>query len=223
MQNYFSKDELRDLCDKGITFFSYDGVVISKDAKIGKGTVIYPGTIIKENCVVGENCTLGPNSLIENSTVGDSTVLNSTQVYSSTVGSSVQIGPFCHIRPNSVIKDGAKLGNFVEIKNSVIGEKTSVSHLTYVGDSDIGSRVNFGCGCVTVNYDGINKNRCTVGDNAFIGCNTNLVAPVSIGDNAYIAAGSTITDNINDDALAIARARQVNKEGYAVGRFPKKK
>lgn len=203
----------------GVTFESFDGVIIHPDTKIGEGTVIYPGTIIKKDCVIGKNCILGPNSLIENSSIGDSATVNSSQIYSSKIGNDVKIGPFSHIRPDCVIKNNAKVGNFVEVKNSVVGENTSIAHLTYIGDSDVGQNVNFGCGCVTVNYDGKNKNRCTIGDNSFIGCNSNLIAPVKIGNYAYVAAGSTVTDDVSEDALAIARARQVNKEGYAAGRF----
>lgn len=214
---YFKK-----LSNDGVIFMSYDGVIINETSKIGSGTVIYPGTIIKENCTIGDNCTIGPNSLIENCIIGNNVTLNSSQAYSSSIGDNVTVGPFAHIRPNSTILDNAKIGNFVEIKNSVIGRFTSVAHLTYVGDSDVGEHVNFGCGCVTVNYDGKNKSRCVIGNHSFIGCNTNLVAPVKVGDHSYIAAGSTITDNVNDEAMAIARARQINKEGYASGRYKKK-
>ena len=127
----------------------------------------------------------------------------------------MKIGPFVHIRPNSHIKNGVKIGDFVEVKNSVIDEKTSVAHLTYIGDSDVGKRVNFGCGCVTVNYDGSKKARTTIGDNAFIGCNTNLIAPVTVGKGAYTAAGSTITRDVPENALAIERAEFKIKEGFA--------
>lgn len=200
--------------DNGVLFFSLDGILISPDVKIGKGTVILPGTILRGDTSIGEDCTIGPNSLVENSSIADRTKLNASQCYQSKLESDVTIGPFCHIRPNSHILNGAHLGDFVEIKNSTIGENTHVSHLTYVGDSDVGKRVNFGCGVVTVNYNGKTKARCTIGDDAFIGCNTNLVAPVEIGSNGYTAAGSTITEDVPEESLAIARARQVNKEGY---------
>jgi bifunctional UDP-N-acetylglucosamine pyrophosphorylase/glucosamine-1-phosphate N-acetyltransferase len=130
-----------------------------------------------------------------------------------------------NVRPGSHIHNGAKIGDFVEIKNSVIGEKTAVSHLTYVGDCDIGSGCNIGCGVVTSNYDGANKYRTVIGDDVFIGCNTNLVAPVKVGNRAYSAAGTTITENVPDDALVIGRARQVVKEGWSerTGKFRKKR
>lgn len=191
-----------------------DGIIIGDGVAVGKDTLILPGCIFLGDTAIGENCVLGPNTLLFDMKVGTNTHLNSVQGYSSKIGNNCDFGPFTHIRPNSHIGNNVHLGNFVEAKNSVIGDETKVSHLTYVGDSDVGKNVNFGCGCVTVNYNGREKNRCTVGDNAFIGCNTNLIAPVKVGSGAYTAAGSTITDDVPGDALAIARARQVNKEGW---------
>lgn len=198
----------------GVEIPCFDGVMIDPQVKIGQGTTILPGTILRGETQIGENCTIGPNSLIENSTVGDGALLNSTQCYNSVVKGGVNIGPFVHIRPNSVVGESVHLGNFVEVKNSTIDTGTKVSHLTYVGDSDVGKKVNFGCGTVTVNYTGKAKFRTTIKDNAFIGCNTNLVAPVTVGEGAYTAAGSTITEDVPDDALGIARARQTNKLGW---------
>lgn len=160
---------------------------------------------------------------MENSVVGDETIFNASQCYESIIHDHVKIGPFCHIRPNSEIMDNVKIGDFVEVKNSTIGEYTAVSHLTYVGDSDVGRNVNFGCGVVTVNYDGVHKHRCVIEDNAFIGCNTNLVAPVHIGNGAYTGAGSTITKDVPEDALGIARARQSNIEGFAAKKLEGRK
>lgn len=193
-----------------------DGVVIEKGIQIGTDTCILPGTIIKGNTVIGKNCIIGPNSVIEDSVIGDNVKLNQTQCEQCIVKSGANIGPFVHIRPNSVIGDSVHLGNFVEVKNSNIDTGTKVSHLTYVGDSDVGKRVNFGCGTVTVNYSGKAKYRTTIGDDVFIGCNTNLVAPVTVGNGAYTAAGSTITEDVPEDSLGIARARQVNKIGWKV-------
>ncbi len=198
----------------GVEIPCFDGVMIDAQVTIGKGTTVLPGTILRGDVQIGENCTIGPNSLIENSTVGDSAFLNSTQCYNSVVKSGVNIGPFVHIRPNSAVGENVHLGNFVEVKNSTIDTGTKVSHLTYVGDSDVGKKVNFGCGTVTVNYTGKAKFRTTIKDNAFIGCNTNLVAPVTVGEGAYTAAGSTITEDVPDDSLGIARARQTNKLGW---------
>ena len=188
---------------------------IDPRVKIGSGTVILPGTILRGRTVIGKNCTIGPNAMIRDCTVGDETEVNASQLNESTVGAHTTVGPFAYVRPNSKIGDHVKVGDFVEIKNSVIGNGTKISHLTYVGDSDCGERINFGCGTVTTNYDGFKKFRCTIGDDAFIGCNTNLIAPVTVGNGSYIAAGSTITDEVPADSLAIARERQVNKPGWA--------
>ncbi len=201
--------------DNGVEFISTDGVSISPDAQIGADTVIYPGTILKEGVVIGEDCQIGPNTMIQNSVIGNHVKLNSVQCFQSKVDDYADIGPFVHIRPNSEIHHHVHIGDFVEVKNSTIGAGTAVAHLTYVGDSDVGKNVNFGCGVVTVNYDGVHKHRCTIGDGAFIGCNTNLVAPVSIGENAYTAAGSTITKDVPGEALGISRVKQENKEGFS--------
>lgn len=209
---------LESLIAAGVQIPCFDGVMIDETVKIGTGTQILPGTILRGETTLGENCVIGPNSFIENSTVGDNAKLNSTQCYNSVVKGGVNIGPFVHIRPNSVVGENVHLGNFVEVKNSNIDTGTKVSHLTYVGDSDVGKRVNFGCGTVTVNYTGKAKFRTTIKDDAFIGCNTNLVAPVTVGEGAYTAAGSTITEDVPAVSLGIARARQVNKEGWVTRR-----
>lgn len=207
----------------GVEIPCFDGVMIDSTVTIGKGTTVLPGTILRGETAIGENCVLGPNTLVENSKIGNQVTLNSTQCYQSTVKDGANIGPFVHIRPNSVVGDSVHLGNFVEVKNSTIDTGTKVSHLTYVGDSDVGKRVNFGCGTVTVNYTGQAKFRTTIKDNAFIGCNTNLIAPVTVGEGAYTAAGSTITEDVPADALGIARARQVNKPEWCLHRGEKKK
>ena len=209
--------------ENGVSFASTDGVIIAPDVKIGADTVILGGTILKEQVVIGEDCVIGPNTVIQKSEIGDRVKLNSVQCYQSKIHTDVDIGPFVHIRPNSEVKSFAHIGDFVEVKNSVIGEGTAVAHLTYVGDSDIGKNVNFGCGVVTVNYDGVNKHRCVVEDDVFIGCNTNLVAPVHIGKGAYTAAGSTITDDVSEYALAIARSRQTEIEGFAAKKLAGRK
>lgn len=204
------------LLDNGVEFSCTDGIIIENGVKVGKGTEILPGTILRRNTEIGENCMIGPNSIIENTKVGNNTILNNVQSFDSVIGSYVKIGPFVQIRPNSNIKDYVKIGNFVEIKNSTIDEKTAVAHLTYVGDSDVGKHVNFGCGCVTVNYDGQKKSRTSIGDNCFIGCNTNLIAPVTLGEGVYTAAGTTVTKDVPSGALAIDRGQFRIKEGYAV-------
>jgi len=201
--------------DEGIEFCCTDGVSIGNNVTIGHGTKIHSGVILRGNTTIGENCNIGNNCIIENTTVGNGVNLNNVQAYESVIEDDVKIGPYVQLRPNSHIKKGAKIGDFVEIKNSTIGEYTAVAHLTYIGDSDVGSNVNFGCGVVTVNYNGDKKFRTVIEDNAFIGCNTNLVAPVRVGKGAYTAAGSTITTDIPDNALAIERGRETIKEGYA--------
>lgn len=210
------------LLDNGVEFVCTDGVSIGRNVKIGAGTKILQGTIIRGDTEIGENCVIGPNCLIENCKIGCGTVLNSIQAYDSVIEDNVKIGPFVHLRPNSHIKSGVKIGDFVEVKNSVIGEKTAVSHLTYIGDSDVGKGVNFGCGTVTSNYDGMNKHRTVIGDGAFIGCNTNLIAPVKVGNRAYTAAGSTVTSDVPDDALYIERSRPYIKEDYSEGKLKPK-
>lgn len=201
-----------------------DGIIITDDVSIGAGTVVLPNTVLRGETVIGENCEIGPSSCLTSAKIGGNCRVISTFIDSSELEDDVRIGPMSNVRPNCLIKSGAKIGDFVEIKNSVIGESTSVAHLTYIGDSDVGAGCNFGCGVVTVNYDGSQKYRTKVGDGAFIGCNTNLVAPVSIGDGAYTAAGTTVTENIPADSLAIGRVRQVVKVGWAKdkGKYSKK-
>lgn len=207
----------------GVEIPCSDGVIIDTDVSIGKGTLIMPGTILLGNTVIGENCIVGPNSYINDSVVGNDTKLNNTQSFASVIGNGVTAGPFVHIRPNCSIKDNVHIGNFVEVKNSVVDEGSKLPHFLYVGDSDVGKDVNFGCGCVTVNYDGRNKSRTIVKDGAFIGCNTNLVAPVTVGENAFTAAGSTITEDVPDNSLAVARSRQTIKKNWVEIKKPYKR
>lgn len=199
-----------------------DGIFIGKDVLIEKDAIILPGSILTGKTSVEAYCHIGPDTVLYNTEVKKEASLNNVQAYESVIGEKADIGPYVHIRPGSNVAKGVHLGNFVEVKNSNIDEGTKVSHLTYIGDSDVGKNVNFGCGCVTVNYTGKEKFRTTVGDNCFIGCNTNLIAPVKIGDYGYTAAGSTITDDVPENALGIARARQVNKENWVKIKKPYK-
>ena len=199
----------------GVNIVNPETVTIGNDVTIEAGTTIYQGSLILGKTSIGRNCVVGPNSEIFNSTLKDGSKLLHSVCYDSTLEENSSVGPFSHIRMNTVVGKDNRIGNFVEMKNSVIGPKTNVAHLTYVGDTDCGGGVNFGCGTVTVNYDGKNKYRTTIGDNVFIGCNSNLIAPVNIGSESFIAAGSTITDSIEENDFAIARAKQVTKKGYA--------
>lgn len=200
-----------------------DAIYVGPNVKVGKGTVLLPGTILRGKTVIGENCEIGPNSTVRDCVIGDRVSVNASQINESSVGSDTSVGPFAYIRPGCRVGSNAKVGDFVELKNSSIGNDTKISHLTYVGDSDVGRHVNFGCGTVTVNYDGHSKSRTVIGDDAFIGCNTNLIAPVKVGSGAYTAAGSTITDDVPADSLAIARSAQVNKRQWAAKRKKKER
>lgn len=198
----------------GVTIINPDNTYISADTKIGRDTVLQPGTMLLGNTVIGEGCVIGPNSQITNSIIGDHSEVNASVVIDSEIGMNTAVGPFAHLRPQSNVGNHVKIGNFVEVKKSTIGNESKVSHLSYIGDAEVGDRVNFGCGSITVNYDGKNKHKTTVGDDSFIGCNANLVAPVAIGKSSFVAAGSTVTKDVPADTLAIGRARQENKEGY---------
>ncbi|MCY9092933.1 bifunctional UDP-N-acetylglucosamine diphosphorylase/glucosamine-1-phosphate N-acetyltransferase GlmU [Bacillus mojavensis] len=198
----------------GVTLIDPMNTYISPEAVIGSDTVIYPGTVIKGEVQIGEDTIIGPHTEIINSSIGSRTVIKQSVVNNSKVGNDVNIGPFAHIRPDSVIGNEVKIGNFVEIKKTQFGDRSKASHLSYVGDAEVGTDVNLGCGSITVNYDGKNKYLTKIEDGAFIGCNSNLVAPVTVGEGAYVAAGSTVTEDVPGKALAIARARQVNKDDY---------
>ena len=199
----------------GVEMMDPASVYVEDTVTVGAGTLLLPGTILRGDTVVGPNCQIGPNVMLTSCTVGEGTTINASQCEESQIGPNCQIGPYTHIRPHCVVGEGSKIGAFVQLKNCNLGVGTKMAHLTYVGDSDVGQHVNFGCGTVTTNYDGFKKYRCTIGDRAFIGCNTNLVAPVTVGEGAYTAAGSTITEEVPADALAVARSRQKNLDGWA--------
>lgn len=198
----------------GVTIVDSNNTYIGKDVKIDIDTIIYPGTVIEGKTKIGKNCIIGSYNRIINSLISDNVTVHNSTVIESEIGAFTNIGPYAYLRPNSKIGEYARIGDFVEIKNSTIDNNTKVSHLTYVGDSDVGKNCNFGCGTVTVNYDGKNKYRTTIGDNVFIGCNSNLVAPVKLENNSYTAAGSTITHTVPEDSLSIARTKQIDKIGW---------
>ena len=198
----------------GVTIIDPDSTYIGPDVKIGMDTTIYPGTIIEGTATIGKNCTIGQGCRLVDMKIGDNVTIWNSTCLSSEIGDNTDVGPYAYLRPNSVIGKNCKIGDFVEVKNATVGDGTKASHLSYIGDAAIGENVNIGCGAITVNYDGKTKSRTVVEDGAFIGCNTNLIAPVTVGKGAYTAAGSTITEDVPPDALAIARARQTNIEGW---------
>ncbi|MBD8071018.1 bifunctional UDP-N-acetylglucosamine diphosphorylase/glucosamine-1-phosphate N-acetyltransferase GlmU [Bacillus sp. PS06] len=198
----------------GVTIIDPDNTYIGADVSIGQDTVILPGTIISGSSSIASNCEIGPHTEIRECKIGERTVIRQSVAHNSSIGNDVNIGPFAHIRPDSMIDDEVKVGNFVELKKAVFGKGSKASHLSYIGDAEVGADVNIGCGTITVNYDGKNKYLTKIEDGVFVGCNSNLIAPVTIGKDAYIAAGSTINQDVPSKALSIARARQVNKENY---------
>jgi len=191
----------------GVTIVDPASTYIDVDVQIGNDTLIEPGCVIQGSSRIGSGVHLRPGCVIE----------------SSRIGNDVEIGPNAHLRPNCVIGDGCRIGNFVEVKNSVLGPGVKADHLSYIGDADVGARASFGCGSVVVNYDGRKKHRTTVGERAFIGCNVNLVAPIAVEADAFVAAGSTITSDVPSGALGVARARQRNVLGWVARKRPKKR
>lgn len=202
------------LMDAGVTIMDPASTFIEGSVKIGSDTIIYPYTWLEGSTEIGEDCQIGPNVRLTNVTVGNKSQLQFVYGHDCQVCDEVVAGPYVHLRPDTVIGNKVKIGNFVEVKNSNVGTGSKLPHLTYIGDSDIGSGVNMGCGCITVNYDGKKKYRTVVEDNAFVGCNTNLVAPVTVKAGSYVAAGSTITKEVPENSLAVARAKQKNIEGW---------
>lgn len=203
------------LMESGVTLMDPDTTFIDADVAVGRDTVIYPFTWIEGASSVGTACVLGPSSRFSDTKIGNEVTAQFVYAHECEIGDGVIIGPYVHLRPQTRLAAQVKVGNFVEVKNSVIGEGSKLPHLQYIGDCDMGSGVNMGCGTITVNYDGKEKHRTTVGNGAFVGCNTNLVAPVTVGDGAYVAAGSTITKNIPPGDLAVARAPQKNIPHWA--------
>ncbi len=205
----------RQLVRAGVLIWDKKSTWLAPTVQVGSGSIIYPNSTLRGDTTIGKNCSIGPAAHIVDSQLGDAvSVVNST-ITASSVDDNTNIGPYAYLRPHSDIGKGVKIGDFVEVKNARIDDGAKVSHLSYIGDGFVGKAVNVGCGTVFVNYDGFNKHQTVVEDNCFIGCNANLIAPVTVGKGAYVAAGSTITGDVAADSLAIARARQVDKPNWA--------
>ncbi|MCL2388910.1 MAG: bifunctional UDP-N-acetylglucosamine diphosphorylase/glucosamine-1-phosphate N-acetyltransferase GlmU [Elusimicrobia bacterium] len=210
-ETYLQRKTLSCLMDKGVTVMSPNSVYIASDAQIGADTVIYPNVFIGRNVKVGKNCLIGSGSFIKNSLIGDNAKIEHSYINGARLAKGVKVGPFAHIRPESVLCENARLGNFSEVKKSVIGAGAKINHLSYIGDAHVGKAANIGAGTITCNYDGKSKHRTVIGEGAFVGSNVNFIAPVSVGKNVLVAAGSTITKNVPENTLVVARARQVSK------------
>ena len=199
----------------GVTLVDPTNTYIAPNAVIGRDTTIYPNVTIKSNTVIGEDCQIKPNSYLENAKIGNGVKVLSSTISDSKIGDFTSVGPYAHIRNNCELGEHVRVGNFVELKNTTYGDGSKTAHLSYLGDAEVGKNTNIGCGTITVNYDGKNKYKTKIGSDAFIGCNSNLIAPLKIGDGAVVAAGTTVTENAPDDTLVIARVKQENKMGYA--------
>lgn len=210
---------LETLMRAGVSIVDPDHTYVDVDVEVGEDSTLLPGTILEGRTRIGSSCTIGPSSHLTDCVVGERAVVHSTRGEGARIGDGVEVGPFAHLRPGTVLGDDVRVGAFVQMKNSKVGAGAKVPHLAYVGDADVGAGANLACGTVTVNFDGRDKHRTTIEDGAFVGCGSMLVAPVTIGEGAYVAAGSTVTDDVPAGALAIARARQVIKEGRAEGRL----
>jgi bifunctional UDP-N-acetylglucosamine pyrophosphorylase / glucosamine-1-phosphate N-acetyltransferase len=214
----------RELMEAGITIFRPETCDIDADVEVGTDTVIEPFVQLIGKTRIGANCRIRSYSVITNCQLGDGVlILPGCMLEDSVVRDRAQLGPYSHLRPGSDIGEGAHVGNFVETKKTRLGKGSKANHLTYLGDSEIGENVNVGAGTITCNYDGVNKYQTVIGDGAFIGSDATLVAPVKIGQGAYVGAASCITEDVPADALAVGRGRQVNKEGWAAERRAKVK
>ena len=208
------QENRRRMEEDGVIFQDLYNAYIDESVVIEKGAFIANNVTIKGNTIIHKGAYIGQSSFLNNAEIGANTKVETSYVLDSKVGEDTTVGPFAYIRPGSVIGNECKVGDFVEVKNATFGDGTKSSHLTYIGDADVGNNVNLGCGVVFVNYDGAKKYRSTVGDDSFIGCNSNLVAPVNVGDGVYVAAATTITEDVPSDALCIGRVRAENKENW---------
>lgn len=202
--------------NQGVRFELAQNIHLDLDVKIGRGTFIGTGVHLNKKTIIGENCSINAFSILENTTIGNNTIVHSHSVIQdSKIGNNIHLGPLARLRGNVILNDNSVIGNFVELKNTVIGEGTKAKHLTYLGDATVGSKVNIGAGTITCNHDGVNKHKTIIQDNAYIGSNNTLIAPITVSKDAYTAAGSIINNHVAQGDLAIARAKQINKEGYA--------
>jgi bifunctional UDP-N-acetylglucosamine pyrophosphorylase / glucosamine-1-phosphate N-acetyltransferase len=215
----FRRRKASELMNSGAMIYLPETVVADAGVTIGRDTVIEPGVQLLGTTKIGERCQIRSGSIIENSRIDDGVIIEAhCVIVESRLAKGTHVGPFARLRPGADLREGARVGNFVEVKNSTVHEGAKVPHLTYLGDASVGAGSNIGAGTITCNYDGVHKNPTTIGKGVFIGSDTALVAPIRIGDGAYVAAGSTITENVPADALAIARGRQVIKPGWAKAR-----
>ncbi len=198
----------------GVYMVNPETITLGHDVVIEPSATILPNTTITGKSVIKANATIGPNTEVHDSVISENATIKHSLIFNSAVGKNTTVGPFAHLRDKAIIGSNNRIGNFVEIKNSTTGDLTKASHLSYIGDATVGSRVNFGSGSITVNFDGIYKHKTVIGDDVFIGCNVNMVAPLKIADQVFIAAGSTVTKDIPKGSLTIARSRQINKEDY---------
>jgi bifunctional UDP-N-acetylglucosamine pyrophosphorylase/glucosamine-1-phosphate N-acetyltransferase len=205
------------LMDRGVTIVDPERTYVDWDVTVGPGTTLYPDTYLEGVTSLGKDCVIEPNVKITDSTLGDAvTVKMCSVITESVVEAGAQIGPFAHLRPKTHLGRGVKIGNFVEVKKTTIGQGSKASHLSYLGDARIGKDVNVGAGTITCNYDGVEKHTTTIGDGVFIGSDTQFIAPVIVGDDSLIGAGSTITKDVPPDSLAVARSKQVTIPGRGV-------
>ena len=214
MEHNGIEEKRQALLASGVLMMDPSAVWVEDEVTVGEGTLLLPGTILRGRTVIGRHCEIGPNTMLVDCVVEDEVTVNSSQCSESRICRGCEIGPFAHLRPHTVVEAGSKIGAFVQLKNCSLGEGTKMAHLTYVGDSDVGPRCNFGCGTVTCNYDGRVKARTTIGGNVFIGCHTKFIPPVSVGDGAYIAAGTTVTEDVPAQSFVIGRSRQTIKTDW---------
>ena len=203
------------LAQSGVEVWDYGSTYVDPAVSVAPGAALLPGAILRGRTVIGEGCTIGPNAYLEDSRIGPGTVVNSSQVFQAVIGSGTHVGPYAYVRPGTVVGSHAKIGDFVEVKNAKTGDGARISHLSYVADAEVGKNVRFGCGSATVNFDREKKYKTIVEDDAFVGSGVSLIAPLTVGQGAYVAAGSAVTDDIPAMALAIARARTTVKKDWA--------